>query len=79
LGANETDKPNNQQTALEDPTGESTMNQQLGSQGAIAAVAIRHLVARGLNDSHFDAVVELPGQSRVAAAAESTRNDVLNG
>ena len=49
-----------------------------------------HLVARGLNDSHFDAVVELLGQSltdlgvapnliaQVAAIAESTRNDVLN-
>ena len=49
-----------------------------------------HLVARGLNDSHFDAVVELLGQTlaelgvapdliaQVAAIAESTRNDVLN-
>jgi hemoglobin len=49
-----------------------------------------HLVARGLNDSHFDAVVELLGQSltelgvapaliaQVAAIAESTRADVLN-
>lgn len=48
-----------------------------------------HLVARGLNDSHFNAVVELLGQtlaelnvpaaliSQVAAIAESTRNDVL--
>jgi hemoglobin len=48
-----------------------------------------HLVARGLNDSHFDAVVELLGQTladlnaapaliaQVAAIAESTRNDVL--
>ena len=48
-----------------------------------------HLVAKGLNDSHFDAVVELLGQtltelnvpapliSQVAAIAESTRNDVL--
>lgn len=48
-----------------------------------------HLVARGLNDSHFDAVVELLGQSlaelgvapaliaEVAAVAESTRADVL--
>ena len=48
-----------------------------------------HLVARGLNDSHFDAVVELLGQSlaelgvapalisQVAAIAESTRADVL--
>ena len=50
----------------------------------------QHLVARGLNDSHFDAVVELLGESlaelgvalaliaQVAAIAESTRNDVLN-
>jgi hemoglobin len=49
-----------------------------------------HLVARGMNDTHFDAVVELLGQSlaelgvgpaliaQVAAIAESTRNDVLN-
>jgi hemoglobin len=49
-----------------------------------------HLVARGLNDSHFDAVVELLGKTlaelgvapsliaQVAAIAESTRNDVLN-
>jgi hemoglobin len=49
-----------------------------------------HLVARGLNDSHFDAVVENLGQTlselgvaadliaQVAAIAESTRNDVLN-
>src|SRR5580704_1956719 len=48
-----------------------------------------HLVARGLNDSHFDAVVELLGQTlaelnvapsliaQVAAIAESTRKDVL--
>lgn len=48
-----------------------------------------HLIARGLNDSHFDAVVELLGQTlaelnvapaliaQVAAIAESTRNDVL--
>jgi hemoglobin len=50
----------------------------------------RHLVARGLNDSHFDVVIELLGESlldlgvapalvtRVAAIAESVRNDVLN-
>ncbi len=50
----------------------------------------QHLVARGLNDSHFDVVVELLGQTlaeigvaewliaQVAAIAESTRNDVLN-
>ncbi len=48
------------------------------------------LVAMGLNDSHFDAVVELLGQSltdlnvpanliaQVAAIAKSTRADVLN-
>ena len=49
-----------------------------------------HLVQRGLNDSHFDAVVQLLGESlaelgvapdliaQVAAVAESTRADVLN-
>jgi hemoglobin len=49
-----------------------------------------HLVARGLNDDHFNAVVELLGQTlqelnvapeliaQVAAIAESTRNDVLS-
>jgi len=48
------------------------------------------LVAMGLNDSHFDAVVEQlaatlrelgvgePQIAEVAAIAESTRNDVLN-
>ena len=48
-----------------------------------------HLVAKGLNDMHFDAVVEnlgntlkelnVPGNliAQVAAIAESTRNDVL--
>jgi hemoglobin len=48
-----------------------------------------HLVARGLNDSHFDAVVEDLGAtlkemgvaddliSQVAAIAETTREDVL--
>jgi hemoglobin len=48
-----------------------------------------HLVARGLNDSHFDAVVENLGATlkelkvpdaliaQVAAIAETTRNDVL--
>lgn len=48
-----------------------------------------HLVARGLNDSHVDAVIEDLGATlrelgvkeeliaRVAAIAESTRNDVL--
>ena len=48
-----------------------------------------HLVARGLNDSHFDAVVENLGETlkelgvadeligEVAAIAETTRNDVL--
>jgi hemoglobin len=49
-----------------------------------------HLVARGLNDSHFDAVVENLGATlremgvaedliqQVAALAETTRNDVLS-
>ncbi len=48
-----------------------------------------HLVQRGLNDSHFDAVVELLGSTltelgvapsaiaQVAAIAESTRADIL--
>jgi hemoglobin len=48
-----------------------------------------HLVAKGLNDSHFDAVVENLGGvlkelgvaddliGQVAAIAETTRNDVL--
>jgi hemoglobin len=48
-----------------------------------------HLVARGLDDSHFDAVVELLGQTlvelgvgrelilRAASVAESVRDDVL--
>lgn len=48
-----------------------------------------HLVAKGLNDSHFDAVMEnlgatlqelnVPAEliSEAAAIAESTRNDVL--
>lgn len=48
-----------------------------------------HLVARGLNDSHFDAVIENLGATltelgvpadligEAAAIAESTRNDVL--
>jgi hemoglobin len=50
----------------------------------------KHLVDRGLNDSHFDAVLELLGASlkevgapdaliaQVAAIAESARADVLN-
>lgn len=49
-----------------------------------------HLVARGLNDGHFDTIVELLGATlaelnvpppliaQVAAIAESTRGDVLN-
>lgn len=49
-----------------------------------------HLVERGLNDSHVDAVIELLGESlrelgvaddliqEVAAIAESARDDVLN-
>lgn len=48
-----------------------------------------HLVAQGLNDSHFDAVVEDLGATlkelgvsdaliaQVAAVAETTRNDIL--
>ncbi|MDH5302304.1 MAG: group 1 truncated hemoglobin [Gammaproteobacteria bacterium] len=48
-----------------------------------------HLVAKGLNDSHFDAVIENLGATltelgvpsnliaQAAAIAESTRNDVL--
>jgi hemoglobin len=58
--------------------------------GADMRRAHAHLVARGLNDSHFDAVLELLGQSlaelnvapnliaEVAAIAETTREDVLN-
>ncbi len=50
----------------------------------------KHLVARGLNDSHVDAIIELLGSTlkelgaapadiaQVAAIAESVRNDVLN-
>jgi hemoglobin len=49
-----------------------------------------HLLQRGLNDSHVDAVIELLGESlrevgapeelirKVAAVAESARGDVLN-
>ena len=49
-----------------------------------------HLVQRGLNDSHVDAVIELLGETlaelgvqqeaiaKVAAIAESVRNDVLS-
>lgn len=49
-----------------------------------------HLVARGLNDAHVDAVIELLGQTlaelgvsaekigKVAAIANSVRDDVLN-
>lgn len=49
-----------------------------------------HLVQRGLNDSHVDAIVEILGTTlremgvaenliqQVAAIAESTRNDVLS-
>lgn len=49
-----------------------------------------HLIERGLNDSHFDAVLELLAESlrevgapenliaQVAATAQSTRADVLN-
>lgn len=50
----------------------------------------KHLIERGLNDTHFDAVMEnlagtleelnVPQEliAQVAAIAESTRNDVLN-
>jgi hemoglobin len=50
----------------------------------------RHLVERGLNDSHVDVVIELLGQTlrelgvsdadiaEVARIADSVRNDVLN-
>lgn len=50
----------------------------------------QHLVERGLNDSHVDAVIELLGETlremgaeesaiaQVAAVAESVRDDVLN-
>jgi hemoglobin len=50
----------------------------------------KHLVARGLNDSHVDAIIEHLGSTlkelgaapadiaEVAAVAESARNDVLN-
>lgn len=49
-----------------------------------------HLVARGMNDSHVDAVIELLGKTlkelgvadakiaQVAAIANSVRDDVLN-
>ncbi|MBL8151570.1 MAG: group 1 truncated hemoglobin [Blastocatellia bacterium] len=49
-----------------------------------------HLLEKGLNDSHVDAVIELLGESlkelgvgadliaKVQATAESTRNDVLS-
>ena len=50
----------------------------------------KHLITRGLNDSHVDAVIELLGETlqelgvaeediqEVAAIAESARDDVLN-
>ncbi|MGE3475894.1 MAG: group 1 truncated hemoglobin [Rhodospirillaceae bacterium] len=50
----------------------------------------KHLVARGLNDSHVDAIIELLGKTlkelgvadgdiaEVAAIANSVRNDVLD-
>ena len=80
------------------------MKKQIGKQKAFLTVAFggptnysgldmrrghAHLVERGLNDSHFDAVVENLGQTltelgvgndligQVAAIAESVRNDVL--
>lgn len=57
--------------------------------GADMRRAHGHLVARGLNDTHFDAVVELLGAAlkehgvadglviKVATIAESVRSDVL--
>jgi hemoglobin len=81
------------------------MDRQIGKQKAFLTMAFGgphnysgadmrrahgHMVAQGLNDSHFDAVVELLAQSlrelgvqapeiaQVAAIAESVRNDVLN-
>ncbi|AOU97467.1 globin [Acidihalobacter yilgarnensis] len=50
----------------------------------------KHLVDRGLNDTHVDVIIQLIGESlrelnvpealiaQVASVAESTRNDVLN-
>lgn len=50
----------------------------------------RHLVARGLNDGHVDAIIELLGETlrelgvadnliaQIAAVAESVRDDVLD-
>ena len=81
------------------------MERQAAKQKAFLTVAFRgpnnysgkdmreghkHLIERGLNESHFDAVMEnlastleelhVPGDliAQVAAIAESTRNDVLN-
>ena len=81
------------------------MDRQIGKQKAFLTMAFggphnytgadmrrghAHLVARGLNDGHFNAVVENLGASlaeldvapeliaQVAAIAESTRADVLN-
>src|ERR1700722_12149577 len=81
------------------------MDRQIGRQKAFLTMAFggphnytgadlrrghQHLVARGLNDSHFDAVVELLSESlmelgvapaliaQVTVIAESTRNDLLN-
>ena len=60
-----------------------------GYQGADMRKAHEHLVAQGLDDAHFDAVVENLAATltelkvgdhliaQVAAIAESTRNDVL--
>lgn len=80
------------------------MNKQAAKQKAFLTMALggpnnytgedmrkghAHLVERGLNDSHFDAVMEnlgatlselnVPGEliAEAAAIAESTRNDVL--
>ncbi len=81
------------------------MEKQAGKQKAFLTMALggphnysgkdmrdghKHLVEKGLNDSHFDAVMENLGATlkelgvpddliaEAAAIAESTRNDVLN-
>lgn len=81
------------------------MDQQIAKQKAFLTMAFggpnnysgkdlraghAHLVARGLNDSHVDTILELLGSTlrelgvsepliqQVAALAESTRNDVLS-
>lgn len=81
------------------------MDQQIAKQKAFLTMAFggphnytgldmrrghAHLVEKGLNDSHVDAIIELLGQTlaelnvpqeliaKVAAIAESVRNDVLS-